>query len=282
MIDLTLNNFIIANMASFKNVFGTKKTGANPDGTPKGCSTEELTFNMMLPFLRMRPITITSNAETSVVDTDAFLQLADEARSLRLGAGAYHGVELKIYNGTVGQVEILDQNSVISIQSGDTRELLWNGKDWRITSKAHPVGSYYTQYPVPGEATIAGMFPEWKAPAALFGGTWTELFVGEGVFFKTEGLDGVMTRANGIQGDAIRNITGEYGYAAYGAAITVSAGYNSIVSGAFTLGSTGNIRAPGGVSGDGHKLALNAALVVPTDTYNHPKNRLVKDWERTA
>jgi hypothetical protein len=52
-----------------------------------------------------------------------------------------------------------------------------------VNINAWPVGSFYTQYPMTGQATIAGMFPSNTAPATLFGGTWTEMYTGEKVFW---------------------------------------------------------------------------------------------------
>src|SRR5690625_6930645 len=59
-----------------------------------------------------------------------------------------------------------------------------------------PIGFCYTQYP--GTDT----------PSTLFGGTWTLMFNTEGVFFRTEG-QGASGFGGGVQGDAIRNITGQ-------------------------------------------------------------------------
>jgi len=141
VIDLTLNSFMIGNMPSFDNAFGTKQSEPG-----KGCSTAEITRNMMLPFLRMRPITVTSDTETSAVEADAVLHLAGSVTSLRLGNGDYHGVELTIYNGTADAVELLDQNYTIALEAGDTREFRWNGTDWRVKHDYH-VGDYLTQMP---------------------------------------------------------------------------------------------------------------------------------------
>jgi hypothetical protein len=74
---------------------------------------------------------------------------------------------------------------------------------------AWPVGSFYTQYPLAGQSAIASMFPSPGNPATLFGGTRTEMYAGEKVFFMG-GLSSVESnRSSGIQEDAIRNITGK-------------------------------------------------------------------------
>jgi hypothetical protein len=171
MIDLTLNSFVIGNMANFQNAFGTKKNGDNPDGSPRGCTTQELTVNMMLPFMRARPITVTSNQETSVIEADASLILAGETTSLRLGPGAYHGVEVKIYNGTSEEAELLDSTFAIPIGAGDTLELHWTGVDWRVQTK-YVVGDLYQQLPLtksPVQRRWEGNWVNWTYRPAFMG-----------------------------------------------------------------------------------------------------------------
>ena len=168
----------------------------------------------------------------------------------------------------------------------------------------HPVGSYYTQYPVVGQSTIANMFPESKSPGTLFGGTWTELFVGEEVFFKTapstvEANRGKTyntstklwsgTGTTGIQGDAIKNFAGRYiqSYGDFSGSLQGPSGYNGPF---YEEGSThiaSNERGAEGVAeydASTNKIgySFDPSRVVPIDTTNHPKNRLIKVWEKTA
>jgi hypothetical protein len=144
------------------------------------------------------------------------------------------------------------------------------------TSSFWPVGSFYTQYPMTGQATIAGMFPSNTAPATLFGGTWTEMYAGEKVFFMG-GLSSVESnRSNGIQEDAIRNITGEAGlHPGWG---LMQLGY---ATGAFKIGSASG-KSVTGCDVSGHYFGIDISGVVPTDSTNHPRNRPVKIWRRTA
>src|SRR5690606_19870274 len=72
-----------------------------------------------------------------------------------------------------------------------------------IHNAAWPVGAYYTQF-----SEADGSFSSAKSPSTLFGGTWTLKFNTESVFFRTEGALAAAGRSGGVQGDAIRNITG--------------------------------------------------------------------------
>jgi hypothetical protein len=171
MIDLTLNSFLIGNMVSFQNAFGTKKDGTNPDGTPKGCTTQELTVNMMMPFMRARPITVTSNQETSLIEADASIILSGETASFRLGPGAYHGVEVKVYNETAEEIELLDGDFVIPIFPSDTLELRWTGVDWRVKTK-YFVGDLYQQLPLtksPVQRRWEGTWVNWTYRPTFMG-----------------------------------------------------------------------------------------------------------------
>ena len=99
----------------------------------------------------------------------------------------------------------------------------------------HPVGSYYTQYSVSGRRNIGdiangitdpsqNMFPASESPALLFGGTWSEMYISENLFFKTAPVTIETNRGKvyntvtqkwsgagtaGIQEDAIRDIFGQ-------------------------------------------------------------------------
>jgi hypothetical protein len=147
---------------------------------------------------------------------------------------------------------------------------------------AWPAGSFYTQYPLAGQSTIANMFPSSGSPATLFGGTWTEMYAGEKVFFMG-GLSSVESnRSSGIQQDAIRNITGQFEALPQSAD---NAGFIRNGSGAFTVvkisgyWSSAQLIQPDRY---GDSANFDASRVVSTDSTNHPKNRPVKVWRRTA
>lgn len=128
-----------------------------------------------------------------------------------------------------------------------------------------PIGSHYVQF-----AESDGSFSTARSPSTLFGGTWSLRFNDESVFFRTEGTLAADGRADGIQGDAIRNITGSLQLHAAG----------SSPEGAITRTATG-ARADGS-SGGGTLMGFDASLVVPTASENRVANRLIRVWERTA
>lgn len=72
-----------------------------------------------------------------------------------------------------------------------------------VSNKIKPIGAYYTQY-----AKKDGSFDDNESPENLFGGTWQLMYADEGVGFITEGGFSNENRVNGIQQDAIKNITG--------------------------------------------------------------------------
>jgi len=150
--------------------------------------------------------------------------------------------------------------------------------------KFYPVGSRYIQFP-----QTDGSWNTAEEPETKFGGTWEIIFKEEGVFFRTEGgtadeeirnagtSDVYTPRTNGIQGDAVRNVSGYLGWLAEGR------GYNGTsVSGAFYRTSAG---AGGGMDSSGwywnlYNQYFSASRVVPTASENIVKNRLIRIWER--
>jgi len=165
-VDLTLNRFAIANMPSFQNEFGVKKT--NPK---QGCSTAENTTNMMLPFLRQRPIAVTSNMSTSTVEANAAINLIGNISSLTLGPGSYKGVELAIINDANDDVIITYDTRTITTKMGDNIVLRWDGNEWRIKHD-FLVGDFYEQLPSaksPIEKCLEGMWVNWSSRAVLYG-----------------------------------------------------------------------------------------------------------------
>ena len=156
-----------------------------------------------------------------------------------------------------------------------------------------PIKGYYTQYPVPGAVTINDMFPIDESPAALYGGTWTEMYDTEDVFFRTGALGSrrgqrwtgstwASDGEEGIEPDATRAESGSFesiwqGYV-YGSVRNPSGvfGVNGRINNAEPPAmSTAKMNLDFGINFDN-------ARVVPTDTNIHPKNRLVKIWKHTA
>jgi hypothetical protein len=155
-------------MSSFSSPpFGT----VQPDPDHPGNTTLENVLNTMLPFGRMRPITVTENSVTSEAQADASLILSGSTNSLTLGQGAYRGVELKILNDADDEVQILDGDKTITSKMGETIQLQWNGTEWRVkTDKL--VGDFLEQIPSersPVEKRLEGTWVNWSGRAVLYG-----------------------------------------------------------------------------------------------------------------
>lgn len=153
------------------------------------------------------------------------------------------------------------------------RRLRFNGQD--LLDLLMPIGFQYEMYPVAHSNDPDVAFPPSERPAALWPGTEGELIDDdEGVFYRTEGGSHTVGRVNGLQGDAIRNIVGQF-----------SNGLNNSASGTFSgafqeLGSSQNGAGTANVIRPG--LRFDASRVVPTSTENRPANRLFRIYRRTA
>ena len=140
-----------------------------------------------------------------------------------------------------------------------------------VTEAITPIGMCYTQYP--GTET----------PSSLFGGTWALMFNDEGVFFRTEG-QGASSFGGGVQGDAIRNITGNTNVLRGVSNIHVLRG----ASGVFSAWDTSSIYSRNVElveNTDEYTLLrfdFDASRVVPTAPENRPRNRTIRVWRKTA
>lgn len=124
----------------------------------------------------------------------------------------------------------------------------------------NPVGEVYIQ------------FPGTSSPETLYGGSWVKMFSNESIFFRTEGS--LATGFNGgIQGDAIRNMTGKAGFGATG-------GGRGHASGVFRQQ---YYRASErGGNPNGTLISFDASRVVPTSNENRPRNRTIRVWRKVA
>jgi uncharacterized protein YdeI (BOF family) len=146
----------------------------------------------------------------------------------------------------------------------------------KIMDMIHPIGSYYIQF-----AKTDGAFGTDETPQLLFGGVWQQLWSNEGVYFQTEDNSSTMARTNGLQEDAIRNIEGTivgslnsdiqpFRGATNPFYLEKQSGYNRSVDWEYShQGGYGSIK-------------MNLSRSVPVDTRNHPRNRLIRVWKRTA
>jgi hypothetical protein len=142
------------------------------------------------------------------------------------------------------------------------------------------------------------MFPAAKSPAVLYGGTWAERFAGEDVFFKIAGTSDEAEDSNGnrrgyvwddtakayvaagatlgIQPDAIRDIKGDMG-------INRGSYVDNGFTGAF-FGINPYSFAPASSTPwpSFRSASFAASRDTPTDATIHPRNRLIKVWEKIA
>ncbi len=130
-----------------------------------------------------------------------------------------------------------------------------------------PKGFQYVQF-----SNSSGNFLNSQKPQNLFGGSWTLLHNGEGVFFRTEGGSSSDKRNSaGIQSDAIRNIYGTtMGF--------IREDGRGTSDGAFRHHYDCGHEASKGTGNHSYHLSFNASRVVPTGKDNRPKNRLMRIW----
>lgn len=150
-----------------------------------------------------------------------------------------------------------------------------------IGKAAYPVGSYYIQYPDASSNTDSTEFPTSQRPATLFGGTWSEQWATESVYFRTRGTLSDDGRTNGKQEDQIQTIAGK---------VTGQSSQN--IMGVGGSGIFRNADSTEVFSGTGSALTLprsaeiSAASLTAAGVRNGNEtrtvNRRIKVWKRTA
>lgn len=174
---------------------------------------------------------------------------------------------LGIYELKICDVQVEAQSLNISQKSiNDKRKLLM------LSNFAPPIGDFHTQY-----TNEDGIFLEEHSPATLYPNTtWKMFFNQDAVTFRTEGSFSNEGRgSDGIQGDAIRNITGSTWAIALktdvgGGALYQQLGANSVLVLHQAGGHTDSI------------FTFNASRAVPTGSENRMRNRLMRVWQRIA
>ena len=100
VIDLTLDGLKLPNLPNYTPAFGKKETGIDA-----GVSTEDVCNDVMLPFTKQRPISITENSTTKVdatrgdVQADARLIFTTSGLSFSLGTPAVAGLKIELIAG---------------------------------------------------------------------------------------------------------------------------------------------------------------------------------------
>ncbi|ASJ21492.1 hypothetical protein [Brachyspira hampsonii] len=135
-----------------------------------------------------------------------------------------------------------------------------------------PIGSVYFQI-----AKEDGSFDDNESPENLFGGVWELQYADEGIFLRTEGGNSNENRVSGVQGDAIRNMTGTFQYG-----VQSSANQTNLYSGVLYQGTnlypvaqttTSSLYGGGG---------FKASNQVPTGSEVRGINRLMRIYKRIA
>ena len=144
----------------------------------------------------------------------------------------------------------------------------------------YPVGCYYTQYPDASSNTDATEFPEAQRPATLFGGTWAEQWADESITFSTRGTLSDDDRVDGLQADAMQQITGELG-------LTTNCGFSAGArsEGAFSQNPNNTLTFTAqGVANTAYGMLFDSADSpnARTADVTRMRNRRIKVWKRTA
>ena len=178
---------------------------------------------------------------------------------------------------------VVSGDEALGLSSGNTvlLELLSNDE---IIDLVYPVGSQYTMYAVAASDDLSVAFPTAKQPATLFGGTWTQLWETDGVFFRTEGrpADGNIT--NGKQDDQMQ---GHRHYSGLGVADLGGSTYFGMeaVTGKSVFD---DYDADGGTSTRTRAAIGSDPIADPTNGTprtggtTYPVNRLFRIYERTS
>lgn len=175
----------------------------------------------------------------------------------------------------VNSITKVSNLNVDKIDDCDVQTTMTYSNSYIPTSKAildylFPIGDIYVQYPVAESNVEATAFPTTYRPATKFGGTWSELYDDEDVFFRTKGTDG-QARSNGLSLDQMQ---GHIHLATVNPGGTPGAG--SYIQKTTVAGSNTNGVTIGNPSDDGTNGPPR------TGTKTEPKNRLFKVWIRTA
>ena len=150
---------------------------------------------------------------------------------------------------------------------------------------AYPVDSQYIQVASVNSNTESVAFPVDERPATIYGGTWTQLWDSEGVFFRTEGTGATADnagRVNGQQPDQMQRLEGT-GFRYGGGGTSTSMTFTGVFSRGGASG--GSIR---------YDTSGNTGVLVNFDSANSPNarasattagetrsvNRLIKIWIR--
>jgi hypothetical protein len=109
----TLVTVRVPGLYDYSPPFGTK----NADGV--GITTTEVNTNMMMPFLRQRPMDVVENSSTSIIESNVLFNLKTEGIVLTIGEAAYNGCQIILINTSKGKTSIVLDGATYFMSPGD-------------------------------------------------------------------------------------------------------------------------------------------------------------------
>jgi len=143
VIDCTLSNFSVPGFVDVNPPFGTKK----PDG--QSVLAREANINIMMPFLKQRPLSVVENSTTSEIQANTVFNLQTAGITLTLGNGGFIGCRVKVLNSTAGAALVAFSGKNQSIEAGKVCEFEYTVNGWIIATSdeiALPVFSPSTPF----------------------------------------------------------------------------------------------------------------------------------------
>lgn len=130
-INTTLNSFWSPGLKGDTPPFGKKKV------TGKGLSTQEITDNERMPFMRERPFVVSENSGTTVIEANSVFSIAAETSiTLTLGEGDFVGCDVLVVNPTginhtiKGKIDSTSTEALAPIPAYEHRCFKWRGDRW--------------------------------------------------------------------------------------------------------------------------------------------------------
>jgi hypothetical protein len=124
VLDCTLLTFKVPGLYDYTPPFGTK----NPDG--EGITTTEVNTNVMMPFLRQRPMAVTENSSTTQIESNVLFQLQTAGTTLTVGEANFNGCVISLVNTSSGKVSIVLDGKTFFMAPGDLFTFKYVNGNW--------------------------------------------------------------------------------------------------------------------------------------------------------
>jgi hypothetical protein len=286
-LDCSLKSLQIPGLVSYTPTFGTKKVDGH------GLTTAEINRNIMMPFMKQRPISGVPTAEgldppIGVIDTDTIATpieydanfAVNQGVKLQLANPAYEGQTIKVVasfsSGTPAEIKLGVTGNPEKVLLNKEEMLLFfavNGKWQQFTITLSSAKKYTDELLIKIFQNGYIQWPGMPTPDTLFtfeGYRWAEVNY-DGCFFRAKGK-GAHPFGGEEQGDAIRNIKGFLGIEG---TLNFSAPFYKETP------ARQNVDAWQGYF-EAYKrdeMGFDAGLVVPTAEENRPRNRTFIIWK---